>query len=73
MIELCQELIWIEGTNNIASTYCMRPRGHSGKHNIAPQPEDFPERVIPKLSKEEILTKKYGPYGKDDERAKRGF
>ena len=39
------------------STYCMRPRGHEGKHS--------PERL-----KEDILAN-YGPY--TDERAKRGF
>ena len=29
---LCQELIWT--STDKANTYCMRERGHKGKHNI---------------------------------------
>ncbi len=29
---LCQELIWT--STDKANTYCMRERGHEGKHNI---------------------------------------
>ena len=28
---LCHEVIWLTATT---STYCMRERGHAGKHNI---------------------------------------
>ncbi len=28
----CQELIWL--SSDKANTYCMRERGHAGKHNI---------------------------------------
>jgi len=31
MFQLCQELIWTGKTTN---TYCMRKKGHAGKHNI---------------------------------------
>lgn len=36
---LCQELIWLDKRR---STYCMREKGHAGKHNIVnrePDPE----------------------------------
>ncbi len=29
---LCQEVIWL--STDKANTYCMRERGHTGKHNI---------------------------------------
>lgn len=30
-MQTCQELIWIDSRTN---TYCMREKGHPGKHNI---------------------------------------
>lgn len=32
-IILCQELIWLDKADKV-NTYCMRERGHTGKHNI---------------------------------------
>jgi hypothetical protein len=29
---LCQEIIWL--STDKVNTYCMREKGHSGKHNI---------------------------------------
>ncbi len=75
----CGALIFLDGGDPHVNTYCMREKGHSGKHNIV---NVDPEAVMtttanteePKvLSKEEILEKKYGPFSKDDSRAKRGF
>jgi hypothetical protein len=31
---LCSEIIW---TGKTTSTYCMRERGHEGKHSIDPE------------------------------------
>jgi hypothetical protein len=43
--ELCQELIWIEGAEGHANTYCMRPKGHPGKHNIEnAEPPEKPKK-----------------------------
>jgi hypothetical protein len=32
MFKLCQELVWFD-SNHRHNTYCMRERGHAGKHN----------------------------------------
>jgi hypothetical protein len=31
-MQTCQELIWIDPPHS--NTYCMREKGHPGKHNI---------------------------------------
>jgi len=64
---LCSEVIW---TGKLTSTYCMRLRGHKGKHSIEP---DKPMEEFMQASKEEILLDKYGPYKKDDPKSNRGF
>lgn len=47
MFQLCQETIWLDPMGR-RSTYCMRQRGHEGKHNI--ENSEPPESV--KLAQE---------------------
>lgn len=70
---LCGEPIRLDGDDPRYNTYCMRPRGHQGKHHIEKLLEDIPSKPEPKLSKEAILKDNYGPYSKNDPRATRGF
>ncbi len=67
--QTCQELIWLSETSN---TYCMRKKGHTGKHSVQPEPpEEMKEKTKPKKPLPSL--ENFGPYAKDDPRAKRGY